>query len=122
MPLELGLFLGAKQFGSGNQKRKACLILDRERYRYQQFISDIAGQDIHAHGNAPKTLITVVRDWLRALPSAHALPGGAAIYQHYLDFRQDLPDLCNTLKIQPSEITYADYVQIVSVWTTNHPL
>ena len=46
MPLELGLFLGAKRFGSRTDKPKACLILDRARYRYQQFCSDIAGQDI----------------------------------------------------------------------------
>src|SRR5207244_972943 len=44
MPLELGLFLGAKRFGTGKHKAKTCLILDVERYRYQKFISDIAGQ------------------------------------------------------------------------------
>ena len=49
MPLELGLFLGAKRFGRGEQKSKTCLILDVERYRYQKFISDISGQDIAAH-------------------------------------------------------------------------
>ena len=42
MPLELGLFLGAQRFGIGPQARKSCLVLDRERYRYQEFISDIA--------------------------------------------------------------------------------
>src|SRR5205085_10402919 len=46
MPLELGAFLGAKHFGNNRQKRKACLILDSEKYRYQKFISHIAGQDI----------------------------------------------------------------------------
>ncbi|HYU25729.1 MAG TPA: hypothetical protein VEO74_11030 [Thermoanaerobaculia bacterium] len=49
MPLELGLFLGAKRFGSPKQRSKTCLILDVERYRYQKFISDIAGQDIAAY-------------------------------------------------------------------------
>lgn len=34
MPLELGVFLGAKRYGAGKQKRKSCLILERERYRY----------------------------------------------------------------------------------------
>ena len=48
MPLELGIFLGAKRFGRAEQKGKVCLILDTERYRYQQFMSDIAGQDISA--------------------------------------------------------------------------
>lgn len=42
MPLELGVFLGAARFGSGGQKEKGCLILDREQYRYQKYISDIA--------------------------------------------------------------------------------
>jgi hypothetical protein len=65
--------------------------------------------------------LTLTRNSTR-IDVIESLPGGAAIYQHYLDFRQDLPDLCNTLKIQPSEITYADYAQIVSVWTTNYPL
>ncbi len=50
MPLELGIFLGAKSFGSGDHKRKVAIILDTDRYRYQKFISDIAGQDIRAHG------------------------------------------------------------------------
>ena len=35
MPLELGIFLGAKKFGIEEQKRKKCLVLDREQYRYQ---------------------------------------------------------------------------------------
>ena len=50
MPLELGLFLGARRFGDGPQRRKSCLILDRDKYRYQEFMSDISGQDIAAHG------------------------------------------------------------------------
>ena len=44
MPFELGLFLGARRFGKGDQRRKLCLVLEAERYRYQKFLSDIAGQ------------------------------------------------------------------------------
>jgi hypothetical protein len=52
MPLELGLFLGAHRFGSKDQRRKVALILDRERYRCQAFISDIAGRtSMHRAGN-----------------------------------------------------------------------
>lgn len=50
MPFELGLFIGAKRFGNAKHQLKTCIIFDRERYRYQQFLSDIAGQDIRAHG------------------------------------------------------------------------
>ena len=49
MPLELGIFLGAKRFGVEEQEVKKCLVMDREPYRYQKFISDIAGQDIFVH-------------------------------------------------------------------------
>ena len=68
MPLELGAFLGAKYFGINRQKRKSCLVLDSEKYRYQKFISDIAGQDIQGHGNDPRRLTGIVRNWLRGFP------------------------------------------------------
>ncbi|MBW8302017.1 MAG: hypothetical protein K0M60_20690, partial [Hydrogenophaga sp.] len=61
MPLELGLFLGAKRYGDTVQKRKKCLVLDCERYRYQKFISDIAGQDIDSHEGKVEILIDKVR-------------------------------------------------------------
>ena len=65
MPLELGLFLGAKRFGGPSQRTKKCIIFDSARYRYQQFISDIAGQDIHAHDNRVAKLIEQVATWFR---------------------------------------------------------
>src|SRR5689334_12630475 len=58
MPFELGLFLGAKKLGSSsNQRNKKTLVLDRSLYRYQKFISDIAGQEVHSHRNTVKGLI-----------------------------------------------------------------
>jgi len=116
MPLELGMFFGAKRFGVRNQKKKACLILDYERYRYQKFVSDIAGQDIKSHDNDPKLLIRAVRDWLRGLSPDAAIPGGASIYRRYLTFVRDLPQLCVSLTIDPDELTYADYANVVSIW------
>jgi hypothetical protein len=41
MPLVLGLFLGAKTFGRRGPRAKVCLILDRQKYRYQKFCSEI---------------------------------------------------------------------------------
>ncbi len=61
MPLELGLFLGARWFGTGPHDRKSCLVLDSDKYRYQEFISDLAGQDIAAHGNQPAGAVQAVR-------------------------------------------------------------
>ena len=34
MPFELGLFLSARKFGSVHQRKKKCLIMDREKHRY----------------------------------------------------------------------------------------
>src|SRR5271165_5747846 len=47
--LELGLFVGFKYSGDARQQKKRLLILDKEPYRYQRFLSDIAGQDIRSH-------------------------------------------------------------------------
>src|SRR5258705_2194475 len=49
IPLELGLDLGAEKYGVKHLRSKSLLILDRTPFRYQQFISDISGQDVQAH-------------------------------------------------------------------------
>lgn len=116
MPLELGMFLGAKRFGGPAQKRKACLIVDNERYRYQKFISDIAGQDIKAHECSPEKLICVVRDWLRSVSKRSTLPGGKSIFKRYSNFVLELPALCAETEIDPNDLIFADYASMVSVW------
>ena len=45
VPLELGLFLGCRRYGTARDRKKICLVLDVERDRYQAFMSDISGQD-----------------------------------------------------------------------------
>jgi hypothetical protein len=86
MPLELGIFLGAKKYGGAKHARKSCLILDREPYRYQIFCSDIAGQDIRAHYNEVGHAITAVRDWLRTNRVNSRIPGAARMRERYLEF------------------------------------
>jgi len=76
MPLELGLFLGARRYGDAVQKRKRCLVLDRQPYRYQQFMSDIAGHDIEAHDDDVEILITKVRSFLNNIVRGSPLPSG----------------------------------------------
>ena len=116
MPLELGMFLAAKRFGTGKQRRKVCLVLDTIPYRYQQFISDIAGQDIQVHNNSAREAITVVRNWLRNASRSTILPGGMEIYRRFQLFEQKLPALCVELKVQRNELTFNDSVSIISNW------
>jgi hypothetical protein len=117
MPLELGMFLGAKRFGPSKHKSKTCLILDVERYRYQKFLSDIAGQDIAAHGGSPEAAIKAVRNWLSAAtPKTVKIPGGAAIAKRYATFRTELPATCQRLQLNVGELTFSDYVLQVEEW------
>jgi hypothetical protein len=121
MPFELGLFVGAARFGKGDQGRKVCLILDRDRYRFQKFISDIAGQDIAAHRDDPEEAIKALRKWLSMIPTEEMLPGGAAIVRRYRVFQDELPQILAKLNLEAAEVTFADYANIVEEWLVGHP-
>ena len=121
MPFELGLFLGAKRFGRAQQKSKTCLILDLERYRYQKFISDIAGQDIAAHAGDSGTAIRLVRNWLSsATPRSIRIPGGNAMVKRYHAFREELPSLSAGIHLSVDELTFKDYLAQVEEWLTRN--
>jgi hypothetical protein len=116
MPLELGMFLAAKRFGAGRQTKKVCLILDSLPYRYQQFISDIAGQDIQIHRNNAKDAISVVRNWLRNSSGSKVLPGGMETFRRFQLFEQEMPAFCQRLRVQRHELTFTDSVTIINDW------
>jgi hypothetical protein len=122
MPLEFGIFLGAKVYGSGRQKKKTCLILDTEPYRYQKFISDIAGQDICAHNNDPKTAVKTVRTWLATNShSTRIIPGGDATWTRYQRFVAKLPDTLRRFKLKDDEAVFKTYTRIVWEWLELNP-
>jgi len=121
MPLELGIFLGAKRYGDEEQRKKICLILDRESYRYQKFISDIAGQDIRSHGDNPKAAIAIVRNCLRTASPLAAMPGGESVGSRYEVFREEFPSLCQRLRLSPDELTFVDYINLVDEWLGQNP-
>jgi hypothetical protein len=83
--LELGLDIGAKNFGTGEAAQKRFLILEEERYRFQQAVSDLAGCDIKAHNNEPVRVVTVVKNWLVQEASAPSL-SPTLIWSRFLDF------------------------------------
>jgi hypothetical protein len=118
MPLERGLFLGASRFGNPEQRLKTCLVLDREPYRFHQYVSDIAGQDIVSHGDDPARAIQGVRDWFAAsLRSATPrLAGSGAIIARYHAFLLDLPRLCEWVERDPENLTFTDHAEAVSDW------
>jgi hypothetical protein len=123
MPLELGLFMGAQEYGEGNQKDKRSIVLDTEKFRYQAFCSDIAGQDIRAHGNQPAQAIAAVRGILTtALGGTARIPGESTINARYLQFRKELPGICRALHVKPKELQFVELRSLIEEWITSHPL
>jgi hypothetical protein len=118
MPLELELFLGARQFGGSSHSRKTCIIFDRQRFRFQKYISDIAGQDIHSHNGRPKTLIVELATWLRRQSGDNKVPGGHAIALEFKKFRDALPAICAGRGLVSPELVFSDYTQIVTEYLT----
>ena len=116
MPLELGVFLAAKKFGGAKQSKKRCIILDRAPYRYQSFISDIAGQDIHSHGGDLGQLILEIASWLRAEAKNSMVPGGQVIAAEFATFKAAIPKICIDRKLATDELTYLDYKAIATEW------
>ncbi len=116
MPLELGLFLGCKRFGSLRDRRKRCLILDVERYRYQRFISDIAGHDVHAHGGEPAQAVRAIRNWLKGASGRTGIPAASAILKRYARFVADLTALGDELGIDVDDLSFADRTEVIGHW------
>lgn len=122
MPLELGLFLGAKAFGGVEQQAKKCLVLDEEPYRYQTYCSDIAGQDIRAHGGKPHVAIELVRNWLSTTPAARGLiPSGSVLAKRYRAYRRELPSWCAKRQLNPRRLTFRDHRTLVIAWLDANP-
>ncbi|WP_426042731.1 hypothetical protein [Brevundimonas sp. TWP2-3-4b1] len=114
MPLELGMFLGAKSFGDEAQKRKRCLVMDFDEYRYRRSISDLSGQDIRAHRNDPGACIEAVAGWLRVQSRSKTVPGGRAMAAEFQGFEAVLPALCLDLRLEVDEMTFGDLTTLAS--------
>ncbi len=120
MPLELGIFLGAKRFGGSDHVHKSCLILERDSYRYQVFCSDIAGQDIRAHHNDVGLAVAAVRGWLRTASRRRGLHSARQMSSRYVQFRLELPAICRAMSSDSRELTFLDYRTLVEEWVQEH--
>lgn len=113
MPFELGLDIGCKRHGSAAQRSKKLLVLDKLPYRYQKCLSDIAGQDIKAHGENVNKVMTVVRDWLRMASGRTELPGPDRIKRDFRRFSIALPGMCAAAGLRRGMLPFVEYVALV---------
>ena len=89
MPLELGICLGYRHLDIKGAKKRDCLIFEQTPYKHQQFISDLAGNDIVSHENNPEKIILNVRNFLDKYSSLPP-PLGEEICKKYNQFGIDL--------------------------------
>ncbi len=124
MALELGIDLGCRRFGERHHRSKTCLIMDIVPYRYQVFISDIAGQDIYAHHEDIRQVVTGVRNWLSPAldPQVVKVPSGAVIHRRYVKFQAALPTLCAKLNWDVKRLQFVDFSYAVAWWLSQNPL
>ena len=113
MPFELGIFFGARYIGIKEQKKKNALILERTRFTYQQYISDLNGIDPREHNNDPLVAMRRVRDWLRTASRRTTIPSPAALIAQYQQFQDNLPALAEQLDFMIDDIPFVDFMYIV---------
>ena len=115
MPLELGIFIGCKQFGDEKQRRKKYLILENEPHQSKKFISDLNGQDVKAHHNNTLQVIRCIRDWL-SNKTQRKIPHAPVLLAKYEQFRAILPQLCQSEEWVEEELIFSEYSSLVVSW------
>lgn len=123
MPFELGLDLGARRFAAAVHGDKSILILDREPYRYEKYISDIKGQDVVSHEGSVDGAIGCVRDFLNSYvhnveEDPHPIESKQTIAEEYALFTKDLPAICAGAKLTETDLDYLDFLWAVKGWLT----
>lgn len=117
MPFELGLFIGARRFGSDTQQEKEFLILDARRYRYRESCSDLAGYDPVCHAGEERRVIHHVIDWLNEfVDSREMLPGGSSVCQDYDRFLCELPIFLSANRMNEADVDFRRYCELVRRW------
>jgi hypothetical protein len=86
------------------------------RFRPTTSRSDIAGQDIHSHDGDVEKLIEQIATWLRGAARDLNVPGGRAIAGEFRRFRQDLPGVAASKRLETAELTFNDLTAIAAAW------
>jgi len=79
-------------------------------------MSDIGGQDIHAHAGEVARLIEQIATWLRDEAGDPNIPGGRAIAAAFARFRADLPAIAAAKQLETDELTFKDFTAISAEW------
>ena len=119
MPFECGIDLGARILELPGSEAKKCLILETEKYRYQKFMSDIAGNDIRAHHDDPELAMKNVRDWLKINNKQQKFARHSSIWMVFNEFEQDYNGLLEKDGYDIFDInaaTFTDLIEFMKQW------
>lgn len=123
MPFELGIFYGAKKFGTDKKsKSKSCIIFEKEKYSYQKFISDISGVDIKNHDNSPENIIFAIRNWLSTSSKRKTIPYAPTIFSRYVEFYNNFVNSCDSQNIDSNSLPFIDLTRNISDWLKLNPI
>jgi hypothetical protein len=118
MPFELGLYIGARRYGSKVQRQKTALVMIKEPYRLPVYLSDLSGNDPQAHHGRVEDVTRIVRKYLHQRPNGTPLPGTTRILAEFTRFKMSLPAIAKELHLEPDEIDpYHDYRVYIDLLT-----
>lgn len=123
MPFECGIDFGLKLSNEKKYCNKKFLILEKEKYRYQKVISDIAGNDIKAHQNDSQQIIKVVRDWFKL--NKINVPWHKEIWLAFNEFEFDYEQILTQGGYDPKDInalTFRDIIENMKAWIPKYKM
>ena len=112
MPFECGIDFGIKITNS-NLSKKEILILEKEKYRYKEYLSDISGNDIEAHKNSPEIIMKSIRDWFRK--KNKNVPSHIKILDAYLKFKTNYDEILISNELDPEDINSIPFTEIIDI-------
>jgi hypothetical protein len=93
-----------------------------EPFAMPAYVSDLAGNDPHAHHNDPARIVRIVRNYLHTAPDGQMLPGAASLLARLERFKADLPRIASTFDISKDEIdpyeSYRSYLVFLTTFLT----
>ncbi|MFZ2447606.1 MAG: hypothetical protein WAW37_14720 [Syntrophobacteraceae bacterium] len=118
MPLELGIDIGCRLANEGVLQSKTCLILEKDKYRYQKALSDLSNSDIKSHNNDPETLVLQVRNWFTELGLKKA-PSATRIWERFNEFMADFSEARERDGFKDRDLEFMpvpEYLDFIKEW------
>jgi hypothetical protein len=95
-------------------------VLSKERFEYQKYISDFAGQDIAPHGNEPHFAVRAARSFL----SPHvrqSLLSPKVLWDRYTRFSKELRLVCAEKELDENELQFWERIDLAANWSKENP-